>query len=115
MRHLAIVTLISTLVAFGANAQGPKGMQGPQGPAYGADQALQQQGFTLMQTVREHNRLRITARRGDQLRELVYDLRTGKLLWDNLDPDRDRTRDRLFQQDFDRDRDRLQLRDPSTH
>ena len=115
MRYLAVITIISALAASGANAQGQKGMQGPQGPAFGADQALQQQGFTLMQTVREHNQLRITARRGSELRELVYDMRSGKLLWDNLDPNRDRTRDRLFQQDFDRDRDRLQLRDPSTH
>ncbi|MBI1219876.1 MAG: hypothetical protein GC186_15145 [Rhodobacteraceae bacterium] len=115
MRYLALIAFTSMLAAFGANAQGPKGMRGPQGPASTADQALQQQGFTVMQTVREHNQLRITAHRDNQLRELVYDARTGKLLWDNLDPERDRTRDHLFQQEFDRDRDRLHLRDPSTH
>lgn len=115
MRQLAIIALTSVLIASGANAQGQKGMDGPQGPGFAIGQTLQEQGFTLMQTVREHNQLRITARRGDELRELVYDARTGKLLWDNLNPDRDRTRDRLFQQDFDRDRDHLRLRDPSTH
>ena len=115
----AAVLLISPLAAAAQNTGG-------MGPVY---QALQSQGFTNMLTVRDRNRIRVTAQRGDQTRELVYDATTGKLLWDNLDPQRDQTRDRLYQQDFDQDRDRDRLhdmtgdrdrdqdrtRDPSTH
>lgn len=103
-------------------------------PAY---QALEQQGFTVMQTLHEQNRVRIMARRGDEVRQLVYDSQTGKLLWDSLDPNRDRTQDHLYLQDQTRDQlrdwtkdqdrtmdqdktmdqtqDQLRTRDPSTH
>lgn len=102
MRFLALTTAALLLSSMAATAQ--TGAE----PVY---QALQSQGFSQMQTVRDRNRIRITAQRGDQTRELVYDAKTGKLLWDNLDPDRDRTRDRLYQQDFDQDRDQDRLRD----
>lgn len=125
-RFLSIAATVLLMSPLTATAQAAGGM----GPVY---QALQSQGFTNMQTVRDQNRnrIRVTAQRGDVTRELVYDAVTGKLLWDNLNPDRDRTRDRLYQQDFDQDRDRDRLhdmtgdkdqdqiqdrtRDPSTH
>lgn len=66
-------------------------------------QALQQQGFGQIKSYREQNRIIITARRGDQVRQLVCDGTTGKLLWDSLDPTMDQTQ----AQDH--------IRDPSTH
>ena len=104
MHLFTLTTAAFLLSAVLATAQTDRGV----GPVY---QALQQQGFTNMQTVRDRNRIRITAQRGDQTRELVYDAASGKLIWDNLDPNRDQTRDRLYQQDFERDRDRDRLRD----
>lgn len=82
-----------------------------------------------MQTYREQNRLRVVAQRGEDLRQLVYDARTGTLLWDSMNPDRDRTQDRIYlktrdqlrtqdqlllrDQDMTRDQDRT--RDPASH
>ncbi len=74
-------------------------------------QTLEAQGFTVVQTTREANRLRIEARSAGQQRELVYDSRTGELLSDEVTPllDRDRDQDRL--QDGDRDGEPDQDRD----
>ncbi len=115
MRFMTLGAIALLLSTMAATAQ-----TGGVGPVY---QELQRQGFTQMHMVQDRNRIRITAQRGDEFRQLVYDATTGKLLWDNLNPDRDRTRDRLYQQDFDQDRDRLRdqdkdqdrLRDPTTH
>ncbi|MBI1170083.1 hypothetical protein GC209_01675 [bacterium] len=106
MRFLAPIAVMSILAAPMAEARGPMDR---------ANQALQQQGFTVMQTVRERHQYRVTAQRRNEVRELIYDARTGKLLWDNMDPNRDRARDHLFQQEFDRDHLRLQTRDPASH
>ncbi|MDE3027615.1 MAG: hypothetical protein KGH84_04390 [Paracoccaceae bacterium] len=99
--------------------------------------ALEQQGFTNIQMYQMRNRIRVYAQEGDQTRQLVYDAGTGKLLWDNMDPQRDRTRDQLFLMNQDqmqardrihlqnhdllrlkdqsRDQDRDRTRDPATH
>jgi hypothetical protein len=80
-------------------------------------QALEDQGYTVTNTIRETNRIRIQAQSGNATRELVYDSRTGKLLSDDIAPlrDRDRDRDRLqdgtHDGDPDRDQDRDQDRD----
>ena len=79
-------------------------------------QTLESQGFTVTQTTRETNRIRIQAQRGDESRELVYDSRTGDLLSDDVMPLQDRDQDRLKDgthdgepdQDRDRDRDNTQ-------
>lgn len=104
MRLIRLAATALLLSVASVSAQTTGGM----GPVY---QFLQSQGFSNIQIVRERNQIRVTALRGDQLRMLVWDARTGKLLWDNLNPDRDRTRDRLYLEEFDRDRDRDRLRD----
>jgi hypothetical protein len=126
MRLFTLATAALLLSGVAAFAQ--TGMA----PVY---QELQRQGFSRMQTYREQNRIRVTAHRGGELRQLVYDGRTGALLWDSMDPDRDRTHDRIYlrtqdqlllqdqdrDQDrlhdgsMDRDRDRDRTRDPTTH
>ena len=114
-----IITSAALLISVAyATAQATEGM----GPVY---RTLQQQGFTNIRTVRDRtrNRIRVTAQRGSLTRRLIYDATTGALLWDNLAPDRDRTRDRIYQRDFgeDRDRDRFRdgmpdrVRDPTGH
>ena len=78
-------------------------------------QELERQGYTNIETMRETNRIRILAQRGDDLRELVYDANTGALLSDDaiLLRDRDRLRDQDMDGDGvpDRDQDRDQDRD----
>ncbi|WP_127903039.1 hypothetical protein [Solirhodobacter olei] len=73
-------------------SSGPGLAQTGLGPVY---QALRDQGFSQMQTYQEQGRIRVTARRGGALRQLVYDAGTGRLLWDSMDP-RDRAHDYLF-------------------
>ena len=43
-------------------------------------QTLEGQGFTVTQTTRETNRIKIQAQSANQYRELIYDSRTGALL-----------------------------------
>ncbi|WP_102225641.1 hypothetical protein [Acidimangrovimonas sediminis] len=117
-----------------AQAQSQARIEAVYGPVY---QALERQGFTRMRTISDRNQIRITAQRGKEVRHLVYDRATGQLLWDSLDPKRDRTRDRIYLHEFDRDqlqsrdmdrdmdrdqlkdsdmdRDRDRLRDPTLH
>jgi hypothetical protein len=66
-------------------------------------QTLEAQGFAVVETTREANRLRIEARSSSHLRELVYDSRTGELLSDELTPLRDQDRDQDRLQDGDQD------------
>ncbi|WP_127901743.1 hypothetical protein [Solirhodobacter olei] len=105
MRRLFSLTTAALLLS-GVAAFAQTGL----GPIY---RALQQQGFTQMQTYREQNRLRVVAQRGEDLRQLVYDARTGTLLWDSMNPDRDRTQDRIYLKTRDqlRTQDQLLLRD----
>ena len=106
-RHLPITAAALLLAASAAFSQG--GIA----PVI---QTLEAQGFTVVETTREANRVRIEARSASQQRELVYDSRTGELLSDELTPlrDRDRDQDRLQDEDGDgepdqdRDRDRDQ-------
>lgn len=116
MRFLKLAAL--TLICSTAAASAQTGS----GPVY---RWLQQQGYSQIHTYRDHARMRtrITAQRGNQTRRLVFDGRTGRLMWDSLNPRRDRTRDRLYLREFDRDRvrDRDLLkrrdrrRDPARH
>lgn len=77
-------------------------------------QALQQQGYTNVEMYNVRNRIHVYAQEGNQVRQLVYDAQSGQLLWDSMNPLRDRTRDRLFLMDQDQlqTRDRIQLQDP---
>jgi hypothetical protein len=76
-------------------------------------QALERQGYTVREVVREQNRIRIEAERDGRERQLVYDSNTGQRISDTAerlqDRDRDRDRDMVLEQDRDRDRDRDQL------
>ncbi|MDE3078572.1 MAG: hypothetical protein KGI94_00900 [Paracoccaceae bacterium] len=76
--------------------------------------ALHQQGYTNIEMYQVRNRIHVYAHEGDQVRQLVYDAQTGQLLWDSLNPLRDRTRDRLYLLDQDqlRTQDRIRLQDP---
>jgi hypothetical protein len=86
---------LSTLAAMAAMSTMALAQAGLD-PVY---RSLEQQGYTVMETVREANQIRIRAERGDATRELVYDANTGKLLSDDAlrlqtqDRDRDRLRD----------------------
>ena len=101
-RHLPITAAAFLLAASAAFSQG--GIA----PVI---QTLEAQGFTVVETTREANRLRIEARSADQWRELVYDSRTGELLSDELTPLRDRDRDQYRLQDGDGDGEPDQDRD----
>jgi hypothetical protein len=74
---------------------------------------LEQQGYTNIETVRATNQLQIRAQRGSELRQLIYDPATGKLLSDETVPlrDRDQLRDMDGDGDGVPDRDRDQDRD----
>ena len=76
-RHLPITAAALLLAASAAFSQG--GIA----PVI---QTLEAQGFTVVETTREANRVRIEARSASQQRELVYDSRTGELLSDELTP-----------------------------
>lgn len=80
-------------------------------------QALERQGYTEIEVLREQNQIRIEAKNQERERVLVYDARTGALLSDTAEQDRlrDRERDRILDDgvpDQDRDRDQLRDRDP---
>jgi hypothetical protein len=74
-------------------------------------EALERQGYTVREVVREQNRIRIEAERDGRERQLVYDGTTGQRISDTAERllDRDRDRDRDMDRDQDRDRDQLGL------
>jgi hypothetical protein len=72
-------------------------------------EALERQGYTVREVVREQNRIRIEAERDGQARQLVYDGSTGQRISDTAERLRDRDRDMDRDQDRDRDRDQLGL------
>ena len=90
----ALATATAALLLSGATALAQPGL----GPVY---QDLQRQGFTQMHSYRQQSWIWVTARRGNALREMVYDAHTGRLLWDSMDPHRDRSRDAFYMRRYD--------------
>lgn len=90
----ALATSAAALLLSGVTAFAQPGL----GPVY---QDLQHQGFTQMHSYHQQSWIWVTARRGDALREMVYDARTGRLLWDSMDPHRDRSRDAFYMHSYD--------------